>query len=56
LDLGERTDLIFRRFRLDGVSQQIIGEELGISRSAVEKHLQKAYRRLLDIKRQSDAE
>lgn len=55
-DLGERTDQIFRRFRLDGISQCQIAEELGISLSAVEKHLQKAYRVLLQIRRQSDAD
>lgn len=55
-ELGERTGLILRRFRLDGVAQHDIASELGISRSAVEKHLQKAYRLLLAIKRDSDAE
>jgi RNA polymerase sigma-70 factor (ECF subfamily) len=42
--LGERTQSIFRRFRLDGVSQGRIAQEEGISLSAVEKHLQRAYR------------
>lgn len=42
--LGERTMTIFRRFRVDGVSQVRIADEQGISVSAVEKHLQKAYR------------
>jgi RNA polymerase sigma-70 factor (ECF subfamily) len=42
--LGERTQLIFRRFRLEGVTQNRIAQEEGISVSAVEKHLQRAYR------------
>ncbi len=42
--LGERTMTIFRRFRVDGASQRGIADEQGISVSAVEKHLQKAYR------------
>lgn len=54
--LGERTDAIFRRFRLDGVSQREIAEEQGISLSAVEKHLQKAYRALMALRRRFDAE
>lgn len=42
--LGERTQAIFRRFRLEGVTQSRIAQEQGISVSAVEKHLQRAYR------------
>ena len=42
--LGERTQAIFRRFRLEGVSQGRIAQDEGISVSAVEKHLQRAYR------------
>jgi RNA polymerase sigma-70 factor (ECF subfamily) len=42
--LGERTDRIFRRFRVEGAAQRDIADEMGISLSAVEKHLQKAYR------------
>jgi RNA polymerase sigma factor (sigma-70 family) len=53
--LGERTDLVFRRFRLEGASQRQIAAELGISLSAVEKHLQKAYRVLADVRRRFDA-
>ena len=49
--LGERTNGIFRRFRLDGASQRQIAEEEGISLSAVEKHLQKAYRALIELRR-----
>lgn len=55
-ELGERTDTIFRRFRLDGVSQRRIAEEQGLSLSAVEKHLQRAYRALLGLRRRLDDE
>ena len=47
--LGERTNLIFRRFRIDGLTQKQIADEMGISLSAVEKHLQRAYRALLGL-------
>ncbi|GAA0486576.1 hypothetical protein GCM10009096_31720 [Parasphingorhabdus litoris] len=43
---GPRVFGIFRRFRIDGIGQRQIAEELGISLSAVEKDLQKAYRAL----------
>ena len=42
-DLPERSRIIFRRFRIDGEPQRRIAEELGISVSAVEKHLARAY-------------
>lgn len=41
--LPERTREIFRRFRIDGVPQRIIAADEGISVSAVEKHLARAY-------------
>lgn len=53
--LGERTDYVFRRFRIEGASQRAIADELGISLSAVEKHLQKAYRALVELRRRFDA-
>ena len=55
-ELGERTETIFRRFRIDGISQREIAAELGISLSAVEKHLRKAYAALVELRRQLDAE
>lgn len=45
--LGGRTETVFRRFRVEGLKQHEIAGEMGISLSAVEKHLQKAYRALL---------
>lgn len=53
-ELGERTTWIFRRFRIEGAGQRQIATELGISLSAVEKHLQKAYRALIDLQKRSD--
>lgn len=54
--LGERTDYVFRRFRVDGAGQKQIAEELGISLSAVEKHLQKAYRAIAEFREPHDAD
>lgn len=54
--LGERTATIFRRFRLDGVGQREIAAEQGISLSAVEKNLQRAYRAMIETQRALDAE
>ena len=42
--LPERTRMIFRRFRIEGEQQRAIAAELGISISAVEKHLARAYK------------
>ncbi|WCT72215.1 RNA polymerase sigma factor [Sphingomonas naphthae] len=52
-DLGERTRSIFHRFRIDGVEQRQIAADDGISLSAVEKHLQKAYRALMRIREEA---
>lgn len=52
--LGERTEPIFWRHRVDGVAQRDIAGDLGISLSAVEKHLQKAYRAVIAAARASD--
>ena len=54
--LGDRPAMVFRRFRVDGVGQRDIASELGISLSAVEKDLQKAYRVVIEIKTRDDAE
>ncbi|TCM20899.1 RNA polymerase sigma-70 factor (ECF subfamily) [Novosphingobium sp. PhB165] len=49
-ELPERTAHIFRQFRVEGASQKDIAIEQGISLSAVEKHLQRAYRAVLEIR------
>ncbi|MEZ5656353.1 MAG: RNA polymerase sigma factor [Sphingobium sp.] len=55
-DLPERTSFIFRQYRIEGSSQKDIAQLLGVSLSAVEKHLQRAYKAVLDIRRHLDAE
>jgi len=45
--LGSRTEQVLRRHRIDEVPQRVVAQELGLSLSAVEKHLQKAYRALV---------
>ncbi len=54
--LGSRVDFVFRRFRLDGIGQSEIARDLGISRSSVEKDLQKAYHALARLKAEYDAD
>lgn len=52
--LPERTRLIFRRFRIDGEPQRAIAADIGISVSAVEKHLARAYEAIAALKHQID--
>lgn len=54
--LPERTRDILRRYRVDGDGQREIAAELGISLSAVEKHLQRAYRVVVEAKARIDAD
>ncbi|MDE8652338.1 sigma-70 family RNA polymerase sigma factor [Novosphingobium sp. H3SJ31-1] len=54
--LGPRVARIFRRYRIEGISQITIAQELGISLSSVEKDLQKAYRAVAQLKAKFDAE
>ena len=54
--LPERTRGIFRRFRIDGEPQRQIATDLGISVSAVEKHLAKAYAAISRAKLRLDGE
>jgi len=44
--LPPATRRVFKRNRFDGKTQREIAEELGISQTAVEKHIRKALRRL----------
>lgn len=53
--LPDRTRQIFIDFRLNGVAQKEIAANLGISISAVEKHLQRAYRVVMDYREKNDA-
>lgn len=55
-ELGPRVALVFRRYRIEGVSQSAIAQDLGISLSSVEKDLQKAYRAVAELKERFDAE
>lgn len=45
--MPDRTAQILKMYRLDGLSQKAIAQSLDLSLSAVEKHLQRAYRKLL---------
>jgi len=54
--LPERTRTIFRRFRLDEEPQRQIAEDLGISVSAVEKHLSRAYEAVAAAKLRLDGD
>ena len=45
----------FVLFRVEGVPQRDIATQLGISLSAVEKDLQRAYRAIADLKESGDA-
>ena len=55
-EMPERTADILRRYRLEGQSQKVIAEQVGISLSAVEKHLQRAYRALLELRSEIEDE
>ena len=55
-DLPERTAFAFRSVRIEGVPQKEIAASMGISLSAVEKHLQRAYRAVLEIQHTLNAE
>jgi len=54
--LPERTRGIFRRFRLDGEPQRQIAADIGISVSAVEKHLTRAYEAVAAAKLRVDGD
>ncbi len=47
-DLSPRTQKVFRLHKFDGLSHAEVAKRLGISRSAVEKHVSAALRHLMD--------
>lgn len=47
--LGDPAAAIFRRHRIDGLTQRRIADEFGMGLSTVEKHLRRAYAVLLDL-------
>jgi RNA polymerase sigma-70 factor (ECF subfamily) len=55
-ELPERTATAFRLYRIEGKPQKSIAAEFGVTVSAVEKHLQKAYRAVLAAQSSCDAE
>jgi RNA polymerase sigma factor (sigma-70 family) len=52
--LGQRVEHVVRRFRLDGLSQREIADELGVSLSTVEKDLRKGYAALIAVRSSVD--
>lgn len=52
--LGARAARIFLRYRVDGVEQRRIAEELGVSLSTVEKELRRSYVALSGLEREPD--
>ena len=54
--LGQRVLRIFIMFRIDGVPQREIATQIGVSLSAVEKDLQRAYRAIADLRSEIDAD
>lgn len=54
--LPERTAEILRLFRIDGIPQKDIAADLGISLSAVEKHLQRGYLAVVQARAELDAD
>lgn len=52
--LGPRPGAIFRRHRIDGVSQRLLADEFGVSLSTVESDLRRAYAALAALKERID--
>jgi RNA polymerase sigma-70 factor (ECF subfamily) len=53
--LPDRTREIFLAYRVEGRGQKEIAQDFGLSLSAVEKHLQRAYRTVIEIREKLDA-
>jgi RNA polymerase sigma factor (sigma-70 family) len=52
--MPDRTAQILKMYRIEGVSQKAIANRLDLSLSAVEKHLQRAYQKLLFLREELD--
>ncbi|WP_264394200.1 sigma-70 family RNA polymerase sigma factor [Porphyrobacter sp. ULC335] len=52
--VGDRAAAIFRRHRIDGMTQRDIAAEFGISLSTVESDLRRAYAAILEVRRALD--
>lgn len=53
-EAGERPARVFRRFRMDGIQQREIANEMGVSLSTVEADLRKVYAAIAIARRQFD--
>ena len=53
-EVGERAAAMFRRHRIEGVSQRQIADEFGVSLSTVESDLRRAYGRIVAVRRAID--
>ncbi|OYU75089.1 MAG: RNA polymerase subunit sigma-70 [Alphaproteobacteria bacterium PA3] len=53
-EVGTRPAAMFRRHRIDGVSQPRIAEEFGVSLSTVESDLRRVYAKICDVRRALD--
>lgn len=49
-DVGARAAAIFRRHRIDGLTQREIAAEFGVSLSTVESDLRRAYATIIDVR------
>ncbi|MFC7378931.1 RNA polymerase sigma factor [Brevundimonas sp. GCM10030266] len=47
--IGDPAAAIFRRHRIDGVTQRLLAIEFGMGLSTIEKHLRKVYAAILDL-------
>ncbi|MDQ8029003.1 MAG: RNA polymerase sigma factor [Brevundimonas sp.] len=47
--IGDPAAAIFRRHRIDGVTQRLLAVEFGMGLSTIEKHLRKVYAAILDL-------
>lgn len=52
--IGERAAAVFRRHRIDGITQRAIADEMGVSLSTVESDLRQAYRAMIALKGRLD--